>query len=144
MLRVVPANHRVDRIQFNPKVEYTDHIIHIGAYTCPKCKKQTEFNTGHLRRFENVKESPLGSTWSQRCEVARPLGAWEWAMDFKCPNCKSSVRIIYRHDGEFAMGAWMYRVTIPPAKPEACKCEPLKAVDNYNPPGGGTYRNRSS
>lgn len=32
---------------------------------------------------------------------------------------------------------------IPPAKPEACQLEPLKAVENREPPKGGVYPNSS-
>ncbi len=110
MLKLIPAEERVDRISFNPLVEWTEHVIHVGVYRCPKCKNEVEFNTGYLREFENMKESPLGSAWAKECEELRPIGAWEWAMDFKCSMCGSPVRIIYGHDGEVSMGTWKYKI----------------------------------
>jgi DNA-directed RNA polymerase subunit RPC12/RpoP len=110
MLRLISPEEIVNRLHFNPLVEWTEHVIHVGAYRCPKCKKETEFNTGHLRAFEDLKESPLGPAWSKKCEELRPVGSWEWTMDFKCATCGFPVRIIYEHDGEISMGTWKYRL----------------------------------
>jgi hypothetical protein len=109
-LVVVDARERLDRVTFNPQVEYTDHIVEVGVYSCPHCQTEVQFNTGTLRQFERATVSPLGPEWGSRCEAVRPLGPWEWAMDFACRGCSRPVRIIYGHDGEYAMGAWKYRV----------------------------------
>jgi hypothetical protein len=109
-LSIVSAEDRVDRVCFNPQVEWTDHVIHVGAYTCPRCATEFEFNTGTLRHFERSERSPLGPDWERQCLAARPLGPWEWALDFRCRGCDAPVRLVYAHDGEYAMGAWKYRV----------------------------------
>jgi len=109
-LVVVEAEERLDRVAFNPLVEWTDHMIEVGGYTCPHCRTETVFNTGTLRQFERQEVSPLGSDWHRRCEAVRPVGTWEWAMDFRCRGCDRAVRMIYSHDGEYAMSAYKYRV----------------------------------
>jgi hypothetical protein len=109
-LRVTPAEARLDRVSFNPKTESSDHVIEVGTYVCPWCSKSIQLNTGTLRQFQEAKVSPLGAEWADRCERVRPIGPWEWAADFRCAGCDAAVRIIYGHDGEFAMGARKYRV----------------------------------
>jgi hypothetical protein len=105
LLHVVPATDRVDRLQFSGLAEWNERVVHVGAYTCPSCGTEAEFNTGTLRKAEEKVESPLGTEWSARCNVERPLGAWEWALDFKCRGCNAPVRIIFAADGEYAMGS---------------------------------------
>jgi hypothetical protein len=109
-LRSVPAGERVDRIRFSGLVEVTDRRIDVGTYRCAHCGTEAEFNTGTLRRGENVRVSPLGDEWQRRCEELRPVGAWEWALDFRCNGCRCPVRIVYAHDGEFSMGSWKHRL----------------------------------
>jgi hypothetical protein len=109
-LRVTPADTRFDRVTFNPEVEWTDHVVDVGTYVCPWCSKAIQFNTGTLRQFEGATASPLGTDWATRCERVRPIGPWEWAADFRCAGCDSAVRIVYGHDGEYAMGSWKYRI----------------------------------
>ncbi len=109
-LRIVPASERVDRVSFNPKAEWTEHVIHVGAYSCSQCETEFEFNTNTLERFELANGLQLGEEWKRRCEKIRPIGPWEWAVDFRCRGCKTAVRIIYGHDGEFAMGSYRYRL----------------------------------
>jgi hypothetical protein len=109
-LSLVEASERVDRVAFNPMVEYTEHVVEVGVYPCPHCRTEIQFNTGSLRQFERSRGLALGLEWHQRCEAIRPIGAWEWAMDFRCAGCSRPVRIVYGHDGEYAMGAWKYRL----------------------------------
>jgi len=109
-LKMVIPGERVDRVAFNPMTEHTDHAVEVGAYLCPHCHTEIEFNTGTLRQFERAKGHALGPDWHQRCEALRPTGAWEWSIDFRCADCNRRVRIIYGHDGEYAMGAWKYRL----------------------------------
>jgi hypothetical protein len=109
-LTLVEAGDRVDRIAFDPSVEFTDHVIEVGVYACPRCRTEIQFNMGTLRHFERTNGLALGLEWHQRCEAIRPTGAWEWAMDFRCTACGASVRIVYAHDGEYSMGAYKYRV----------------------------------
>jgi hypothetical protein len=40
----------------------------------------------------------------------RARGPWEWAFDFVCRGCGRKRRILYAHDGEWAMGAHSYRI----------------------------------
>lgn len=109
-LKMMAPQERVNRVAFNPMTEYTDHVVEVGVYRCPHCHAETQFNTGTLRQFEQVKGLALGHEWHQRCEALRPIGVWEWTMDFRCSGCSRSVRIVYGHDGEYAMGAWKYRL----------------------------------
>ena len=108
-ISVVKAVRRLDRVAFNPATEYTDHAFEVGVYTCPHCKTLREFHTGTLQQFERAKGLELGPEWNARCEIVRPLGAWEWAMDFRCQGCGRAVRLVYGHDGEYAMSSWKYR-----------------------------------
>jgi hypothetical protein len=109
-LTVVGASQRFDRVAFNPAVEHTDHVVEVGAYRCPHCETEIQFTTGTLRQFERSKGLALGLEWHQRCESIRPIGPWEWSVDFRCRGCTRHVRIVYGHDGEYAMGAWKYRL----------------------------------
>lgn len=109
-LRVIDAAERVDRVAFDPMVEYTDHVVEVGAYTCSHCRTEVQFSTGSLRQFEASGGLALGAEWHRRCQAIRPIGAWEWSMDFQCAGCKRPVRVVYGHDGEYAMGAWRYRL----------------------------------
>lgn len=127
-LRLVAADQRVDRIRFSGLVEATDHIIHVGTYRCAHCGTAAEFNTGTLRRGENVGISPLGRDWQRRCEVLRPIGAWEWPLDFRCNGCHCPVRIVYGHDGEFSMGAWNHRL-LEVLELEACGNADTRSAD---------------
>jgi hypothetical protein len=109
-LKIVPADERVGRVTFNPMTEYTDHSVEVGVYPCPHCHTEIQFNTGALRQFERSNGLALGPEWNERCEALRPTGAWEWSADFRCGGCKRRVRMVYGHDGEYAMGAWKYRL----------------------------------
>ena len=109
-MTVVPPEQRVDPVCFDPKAESTDHVVHVGAYGCPRCGAEVEFNTVHLRRAAEWSRSPPGDDWDRDCRVARPLLAWGWGLDFGCPGCSSPVRLVYGHDGEFQMGSCKYRV----------------------------------
>jgi hypothetical protein len=109
-LKMVPATKRVDRVAFNPMTEYTDSSVEVGVYRCPSCHAEIQFHTGTLRQFERSKGLALGPEWHQRCEALRPTGGWEWSIDFRCRGCNRRVRIVYGHDGEFAMGAYKYRL----------------------------------
>src|SRR5215471_10106730 len=109
-LKVTAAERRLDRVTFNPMSEASEHVVEVGTYVCPWCSTSIQLSTRTFRQFEQAKASPLGSEWAHRCERARPLGPWEWAADFRCAGCNSAVRIIYGHDGEYAMGVWKYRV----------------------------------
>jgi hypothetical protein len=109
-LKMVPAGERVGRVTFNPMTELTDHSVEVGVYACPRCHTEIQLNTGTLRQFEGAKGLALGPEWHRRCEVLRPTGAWEWSIDFRCRGCDRCVRIVYGHDGEFAMGAYTYRL----------------------------------
>jgi hypothetical protein len=109
-LTVVDASQRLDRVAFNPAVEHTNHVVEVGVYACPHCRTEIQFNTGTLRQFERSKGLALGLEWHQRCESFRPIGPWEWSIDFRCRGCTRQVRIVYGHDGEYAMGAWKYRL----------------------------------
>jgi hypothetical protein len=109
-LRVTAAEGRIDRLTFNPEVEWSAHVVEVATYVCPWCSTSIQFNTGTLRQFERAKISPLGPDWARRCELVRPVAPWEWAADFRCAGCQSAVRIVYGPDGEYSMGAWKYRV----------------------------------
>lgn len=111
-LSIVEAGARLDLVCFNPMVEWLDHVIHVGAYTCPRCTTEFEINTSTLRQFELSNHSALGPDWERRCLAARPLGAWEWAFDFRCRGCGARVRLIYIPDREIAMGVCKYRVLL--------------------------------
>lgn len=110
-VRMVPAGERCDRIIFNPRVEHDDHVIHVGAYRCPHCSSEFEFNTRALRHGETREPGAAEGTWDAACRSVRPLAdAWEWFFDFHCPGCRAPVRIIYGHGGDYAMGAHMYEL----------------------------------
>ena len=110
-LRVVPADERFSRLVFNPKHEYTDHLIDVGAYRCPHCASESEFNTGTLRQHETDRARADLSTWGRACEATRALGAaWEWFFDLSCIGCGAPARVIYGHGGEFAMGCYKYQL----------------------------------
>jgi hypothetical protein len=109
-LLLAPAEKRVDRVTFNPRTEWHDHRIEVGTYVCPACETTIQFNTGTLRQFETARTSPLGDEWARRCNSVRPLGAYEFAADFRCGGCPRAVRMVYGHDGEVAMGTPKYRV----------------------------------
>jgi hypothetical protein len=109
-LKMVAPQERADRVAFNPMTEYTDHVVEVGVYSCPHCHTEIRFSTGTLRQFERAKGLALGPEWHQRCEALRPVGAWEWTIDFRCSGCSRLVRIVYGHDGEYAMGACKYRL----------------------------------
>jgi hypothetical protein len=109
-LLVSSAEQRVDRVLFSGRAEADEHKVHVGTYTCPHCRAETEFNTGTLRKAEGFSGSPLGTVWHERCERARGLGPWQWALDFRCPGCSCPVRIVFQADVEFAMGAHTHRL----------------------------------
>jgi hypothetical protein len=109
-LKMESAEERVSRMTFNPMTECTNHSIDVGVYLCPRCRTEIQFNTGTLRHFEQSKGLALGPEWHERCEALRPTGDWEWSTDFRCGGCKSRIRMVYGHDGEYAMGAWKYRL----------------------------------
>jgi len=94
-LSVVNAAERLDRVAFNPMVEWTDHVVEVGVYACPHCQMAIRINIGTLRQFERGRVSPLGSDWYRRCDAVRPIGTLEWATDFRCARCRGSVRIVY-------------------------------------------------
>ena len=104
-LHLVPAEQRVDRVRFSGGAEWSDHVVHVGAYKCPHCGAEVEFNTGSLRKAETFDGSPLGSDWHSQCQVVRPLGAWEWPLDFKCRGRNRPVRIVFAAGQEFSMGS---------------------------------------
>ena len=109
-LQVSPAEQRLDRVLFGGRDEYDEHVVHVAAYRCPHCGRETEFNSGTLRKAQQFDGSPLGSQWHSSCEAIRPLGDWEWALDFECPQCRCPVRIVFTLDEEFAMGAYKNRL----------------------------------
>jgi len=112
-VRAVPARERMDRLEFSGEVEHTEHVVHVGAYECPYCRKQVEFNTDHFRRHENNDFSNLETLWKRLFDQARPLDAkrWESFLDFHCPGCGAPVRLIYEAGAEWAMGVHGWRVT---------------------------------
>jgi hypothetical protein len=71
---------------------------------------RNQFNTATLKTFEKLRGCALGDEWNRKCEEIRPLVAWEWAFDFRGRGCAAPVRIVYAHDGEYAMGSWKYRL----------------------------------
>lgn len=107
---LVAPDQRVDRIVFSRQAEYLEHRIHLGSYTCPECNTALEFNTSTLESWEAAVQSPLGPEWQAACDTVRARGGWEWAFDFTCRGCDRRRRIIYAHDGEWAMGAHRYRL----------------------------------
>ena len=106
----LPADERVDRLLFSGRAELQEHAIDVATYQCPHCSAGAEFNTGTLRKAERYRGSPLGAEWHELCEAIRALGAWEWALDFRCSKCGCPVRIVFAADGEFAMGAHNHRL----------------------------------
>ncbi len=109
-LQISPAEERLDRLLFGGREEYDEHVVHVAAYRCAHCGRETEFNSGTLIKAQGFKGSPLGDQWHSSCEAVRPLGAWEWSLDFRCPQCSCPVRIIFAADEEFAMGAYKNRL----------------------------------
>jgi len=90
LVRTEPDS-RVDRTKFNPEARWLDHAIHVGSYACPHCRVETEFSTATLQGFEALRGLALGEEWNRSCEELRPLGAWEWAFDFRCRGCEAPV-----------------------------------------------------
>jgi hypothetical protein len=109
-IALVLPHERVDRTTFSGEAEYLEHRIHVGSYTCPECNTVQEFNTSTLRSWEAAQKSPFGPEWQAACDAVRARGSWEWAFDFSCRGCHRKRRIVYAHDGEWAMGEHRYRI----------------------------------
>jgi hypothetical protein len=113
VVRVVPANERMNRLEFSSQVEWTEHVVHIGQYQCPWCSDYVEFRTQNFQKHEHITYSNLKSPWPKRFSNTRPIKAekWESFLDFHCPGCAAPVRIIYEPGNEYAMGTHGWRVT---------------------------------
>lgn len=105
-VRIVQAKERMDRLDFSGQVEYTEHVVHIGAYQCPWCNKRVDFLTENFEKHETMNHSNLDAIWRIRFDDARPLESsrWESFVDFHCPGCNAPVRIIYEAGDEWSMG----------------------------------------
>lgn len=105
----MPAE-RLDREHFDPRAEWTDHVIQVGAYKCPKCGAESEFSTNTLQEFECRRGTATDSGWNRRCEDVRPLNVWDSAFDVRCRGCSAPVRIIHGPNQSYAMSCWTYRI----------------------------------
>lgn len=108
----VQASKRMDQLEFDPRIEYSAHAIHIGHYACPMCNAVVEFNTNHFQKHFAQPYSNLAPEIAALMDQFRPcdLHKYESFIDFYCPTCASPVRLIYE-GWEFAMGCYGFTVT---------------------------------
>lgn len=110
-LALIPADARLGRVEFDPRVEHSGPI-HTGVYTCPDCREQVGFNTrDFLRRFRQP-HSNLNAADQAAFDSFCPLDSSreESFLDFYCAGCRRPVRLIYE-GWEFAMGCYAFTVT---------------------------------
>ena len=91
MVRRVPAAERLDRTQFRSDEEYLDHVVQLSAYQCPHCGAEIEFLGRHCGSGQTT--PTIDAAWRGEFDAARPLAAFELALEFHCPGCAAPARI---------------------------------------------------
>ncbi len=108
-VRVVSAQERFDNIDFDPRTMTREHRINVAEYTCPDCDYRIGFNTHDF--FSTDVNDALTDRAKRQADKVRPIdtGNGESFLEFSCPRCKLSVRVVYL-ENEFAMGCYNYRL----------------------------------
>lgn len=106
----VPVHERMTNHHFDPRIEFEGKIS-TAYYRCPKCQEEVYFKTSDFQRHLFSEASNLPQAVQNYLKEHRPLSPAEGEcfLDFSCPGCDLSVRIIFV-PWEFRMACYGFDV----------------------------------